>query len=497
MNNDLVNSKGNKISFIPMIIVMLLGTFVAVLEQTVLGTAVPALMDEFDITAATASWLTTAFLMTNGVMIPLTAYLSERFNTKWLYVFAMAIFSLGTFFALIASNFETILFGRVLQAIGVGITMPLMQIVMFTIFKGRAGSAAGLAGLVVGAAPAIGPTLSGYLLTHRIELFGQVYDKSWRSIFAVILPLAIVMTILAILLIPPVLKTSKRRLDIRSLIQSTIGFGALLYGFASVSTNGWLDITHVIFPIALGLVGIYVFWRHQSEMKRPFLDVSVFNNRNFTFGTIIVSLLSMAMIGVEMVLPLYMQNIKGLTPFESGLNLLPGAIMMMIMAPIAGTLFNRIGPRRLAILGSLLLFISTVSLLFINENTGIHNVTLLYTLRMFGIAMAMMPLNAFAMASLQGKRITDGSAAANTVRQVAASLGTALLISVLQNVTDSTKPAASLLKKNAIDYTQGMINSAINGFHAAFIVAIVFAAASIVLSMMLPEDNIQVTKGAK
>lgn len=495
MNNQTANPK--KLNYTPMIIVMLLGSFVAVLEQTVLGTAVPDLMESFNISTATASWLTTAFLLTNGVMIPLTAYLSERFNTKWLYTTAMAIFSLGTFFALIASSFSTILVGRVLQAIGVGIVMPLMQIVLFTIFKGRAGSAAGLSGLVIGAAPAIGPTLSGYLLTHRINIFGQVFDNSWRAIFAVILPLAVLMTILSAIFISPVIKTSKRRLDVRSLIQSTIGFGALLYGFASVSTNGWLDLKTVILPIVIGLVGIYVFFRHQTEMKRPFLDVSVFESRNFTLGTIIAALLAMAMIGVEMVMPLYMQNVKGLSPFESGLNLLPGALMMMIMAPIAGNLFNKIGPRRLAILGSLLLFVSTVSLLFINEETGIHNVTLLYTLRMFGIAMAMMPLNAFAMSSLQGKRITDGSAATNTVRQVASSLGTALLVSVLQNVTDSSKPASSLINKNAIDYQRGMVNSSINGFHAAFIVAIIFAAIAIMLSTMLPVKKSPATKGAK
>lgn len=495
MNNEILDSRGRKIHVVPMVIVMLLGAFVAMLEGTVLGTAVPDLMKAFNMSTATASWLTTAFLLTNGVMIPLTAYLSERFNTKWLYTFAMAVFSLGTFFALIAPSFQVILLGRVLQAIGVGIAMSLMQIVMFTIFKGNPGSAAGLAGLVIGAAPAIGPTLSGYLLTHRINLFGIIeYNKSWRSIFAVIFPLAVLITILSLLFIPPVLTTSKRRLDVRSLIQSTIGFGALLYGFASVSDHGWLNLPHVILPIVVGLIGIAVFWRHQTEMKRPFLDVSVFKNRDFTLGTIVISLLSMAMIGVEMVLPLYMQNIKGLTPFESGLNLLPGALMMMIMAPIAGNLFNRLGARRMAILGSLLLFVSTTSLLFIDENTAIHNVTLLYTIRMFGIALAMMPLNAYVMAALDGKKITDGSASTNTARQVASSLGTALLISVLQNVSDSTKPATSVMNENLIDYAQGMINSAMNGFHAAFVVAIIFAAISIILSMMLPDGNQQLNK---
>ena len=432
-------------------------------------------MKDFDITTSTVQWLTTGFMLVNGIMIPVSAWLSSRFSTKWLYLSAMAIFEVGTILCWTAPNFQMLLTGRLIQAVGVGVTMPLLQTIMLTIFPAdKRGAAMGMAGIVIGLAPAIGPTLSGWIIDNM----------SWRDLFGLIIPIVAVVLVAGFFFMANVLETSKPRLDFWSLILSTIGFGSLLYGFSSVGDNGWTSAI-VLSTLIIGIVFIGLFVWRQLHMENPFLEFRVFKHSTYTIAAILSSVTYMAMIGAEMVIPLYLQIIHGFSAFHSGLTLLAGALMMGVMSPITGRAFDRFGAKRLSILGMFLLTVGTIPFMFITRDTATIYIVILYALRMFGISMVMMPTTTAGMNALPVELMGHGTAVNNTVRQIAGSIGTALLTSVLSNVTDNTKPAHSLIKSNPLAYKDKYFDATLNGYHAAFYVAVAFCVVGLVVAFFM------------
>ncbi|WP_367300501.1 MDR family MFS transporter [Leuconostoc carnosum] len=493
MSDEVRDTHGKPINRTAMMMVLLIGVFSVMLMQTALGTALPTLMRAFDVNASTVQWLTTIFLMANGIMVPVSAFLTTRIPTKRLYMSALALFTVGTLVAFLTptSAFWLLMVARVLQAMAVGILMPLMQVVLLSIFDPSSrGKAMGLGGLVIGMAPAIGPTLSGWILEKDHTILGFTLENSWRSIFGIVLPVVIAVMIASLFLFHDVLPTQKVSLNVRSLIESTLGFGSVLYGFAMVATDGW-GSAKVIIPLIVGFVVLIEFMWHQLQMDKPFLDMSVFKSKQFTITTILVSLAMMAMIGVEMVLPIYMQNIRGLSPLKSGLTLLPGALMMGIVSPIAGSFYDKHGAKRLATTGFIILIIGTVPLFFLTADTPTLYITSLYTLRMFGIAMTMMPLTASAMGALSPKTAAQGTAANNTMRQVASSLGTAVLASVMQSVTENNMPKSSLKGQDPLAFGQKALDATLNGFHASFLLAAAFAVAALLVTFFLHSGKVE------
>ncbi|MFR0602290.1 MDR family MFS transporter [Limosilactobacillus mucosae] len=459
--------------------VMLIGSFCTVLNQTILATAFPTLMKAFDISTATVQWLTTGFMMVNGIMIPVSAYLSNKFNSKWLYISAMTIFELGTITAFAAPNFGTLLCGRLIQATGVGITMPLMQNIMLTIFPPeKRGAAMGINGLVIALAPALGPSLSGWV----------VDNYSWRVLFGMIIPIVAIVIFASFFLMQNVIKTIDPTLDWLSLLISTVGFGSVLYGFSSVGDKGWTDAI-VWGTILIGVILIAILVWRQNRLEHPFLNFKVFKTPEFALATLLSSVVMIAMVGVELVLPLYLQIVHGMSAFHSGLTLLFGAIMMGVMSPITGNLFDRYGARRLAMTGMFILTIGTLPFAFLTRETPILDVVFLYAVRMFGISMVMMPVTTSGMNALPFSMISHGTAVNNTIRQVASSMGSAILISVLTNVTNSQKPAHSLLKASPLQYKSQMIDATLNGYHAAFWIAIAFAVIGLLATSRLGNGN--------
>ncbi|MGJ3998314.1 MDR family MFS transporter [Limosilactobacillus mucosae] len=462
-----------------LVMVMLIGSFCTVLNQTILATAFPTLMKAFDISTATVQWLTTGFMMVNGIMIPVSAYLSNKFNSKWLYISAMTIFELGTITAFAAPNFGTLLCGRLIQATGVGITMPLMQNIMLTIFPPeKRGAAMGINGLVIALAPALGPSLSGWV----------VDNYSWRVLFGMIIPIVAIVIFASFFLMQNVIKTTDPTLDWLSLLISTVGFGSVLYGFSSVGDKGWTDAI-VWGTILIGVILIAILVWRQNRLEHPFLNFKVFKTPEFALATLLSSVVMIAMVGVELVLPLYLQIVHGMSAFHSGLTLLFGAIMMGVMSPITGNLFDRYGARRLAMTGMFILTIGTLPFAFLTRETPILDVVFLYAVRMFGISMVMMPVTTSGMNALPFSMISHGTAVNNTIRQVASSMGSAILISVLTNVTNSQKPVHSLLKASPLQYKSQMIDATLNGYHAAFWIAIAFAVIGLLATSRLGNGN--------
>lgn len=470
---------GKPIHAMMMIITLLVGTFTTVLNQTILSTAYPTLMNTFNISTSTVQWLTTGFMLVNGIMIPVTAFLVNKVPTKILYLFAMSTFLIGTIVAYVAGNFGILLTGRLIQAVGVGVTMPLLQNIMLTIFPpDKRGAAMGVAGIAIGVAPAIGPTLSGWV----IDQFG------WRMLFGMIIPVAALVLISSFFFMANVLPDRNPKLDVLSLIESTIGFGALLYGFSEVGDKGW-GSPIVYGSIIVGVLVIALFTYRQLHLDQPFLELRVFKTKIFTLSSILGSIANMAMVGAEMVIPMYLQIIHGKTALESGLTLLPGAIMMALMSPVTGNIFDRIGAKRLAQLGLFLLAIATVPYAFVTANTPSIYITMLYMVRMFGISMTMMPLTTNGMNALPQNMIAHGTAVNNTVRQIASSIATAIMISVLSDVTNASKPAKALLTSDPLAYKHAFFNATLNGYHAAFWFAIGFSTLGWLLAFFLNQKT--------
>src|SRR5699024_9774530 len=272
-------------------------------------------MDEMNVTANSAQWLTTVFMLVNGVMIPVTAFLIERFTTRQLFMTAMSVFAIGTIAAGVAPNFGFLLFGRVIQSAGAGIMMPLMQTVFLFMFPvNKRGTAMGYVGLVISFAPAIVPTLSGWITSHY----------SWRSLFIFIFPLAILIILIIVIaqfVLKNVTELTYPKLDIPSIILSSIGFGGLLLGFSNAGNYGWASAQTYVVLIA-GIISLLVFIFRQLQMKHPMLEFRVFKFRIFTVATILGMITFLGLIGTETLIPLYMQNMRGYTALDSGLVLL-------------------------------------------------------------------------------------------------------------------------------------------------------------------------------
>ncbi|WP_283679908.1 MDR family MFS transporter [Lentilactobacillus sp. Marseille-Q4993] len=475
------DTNGQPINIPMMVITIVVGVFITVLNQTILATAFPTLMDAFNISTATVQWLTTGFMMVNGIMIPVSAYLSGKIPTKWLYITAMATFLVGTIIAYVANSFGMLLAGRLVQALGVGVTMPLLQNIMLTIFPPeKRGAAMGITGIAVGVAPAIGPTLSGYI----IDNFG------WRTLFGMLIPIIIIVLLLALKYVKNVLPMTDPSMDIISLIESTVGFGSLLYGFSEVGNKGWTDPV-VLWSIGIGIVVIALFGIRQFKLENPFLQVRVFENKIFTLSTVLASIANMAMVGAGMIIPLYLQIIHGKSAFESGLTLLPGALLIGLMSPITGVVFDRIGAKRLAILGLFILTMGTLPFAFITQDMPTIFITVIYAVRMFGISIVMMPITTNGMNALAPRMIPHGTAANNTIRQIASSVTTAVMVSVLTNVTDQSKPAHSLIHSNPLKYKNDFFNATLNGYHAAFWIAVGFSLVGWLLAFFLNKKPIR------
>src|SRR5690625_4302906 len=328
---------------IPLIAVLLSGAFITILNQTLLGTALPPIMHDLQISESTVQWLQSIFMLVNGIMIPITAFLIERFTTRGLFLTAMSLFALGTLICAIAPGFSFLLIGRVLQASGAGIMMPLMQTIMFLIFPiDKRGTAMGMFGLVIAFAPAIGPSLSGWL----------VDQFPWRSVFIVVLPIAIINITAAYFLLKNVTEQTFPKVDIPSIILSTLGFGGLLYGFSMAGTEAysWISLM-VLAPLIVGGITLYFFIRRQLRLEKPILEFRIFRYKIFTLSTAIGMISFFSMIGGAIILPIMMQDYMGFSPLMSGLMLLPGAILMGLMNPITGRLFDRFGGKGLSITG--------------------------------------------------------------------------------------------------------------------------------------------------
>ena len=408
-----------------MIAILFIGAFVAILNETLLNIALPSIMEEFEVKATAVQWLSTGYMLINGILIPASAFFIQRFSDKKLFITAMSLFTLGTFLASIAPSFGVLLGARMIQAAGSAIMMPLLMNVMLTAFPvEKRGAAMGMFGLVMITAPAIGPTLSGWLIEHY----------NWRMLFDLVLPIAIVTLIFAAFKLKDVTPQRAIKLDVFSLVLSSIGFGGLLYGFSSAGEKGW-DSPLVYGTIIIGTLALITFTLRQLRLDEPMLEFRIFKYPMFALSSAISIVIAVAMFSAMILMPIYVQTIRGISPMDSGLLMLPGAIVMGIMSPITGKLFDKYGARTLAVIGLIITIVTTYYFSKIGLHTAYSTLVVLYTLRMFGMSMVMMPVMTNGLNQLPAHNNPHGTAMNNTLQQVSGAIGSAVLITVMNNIT--------------------------------------------------------------
>ncbi|QDW61718.1 MDR family MFS transporter [Oerskovia sp. KBS0722] len=416
---------------------MLGAAFVVILNETIMGVAIPNLVDDLGITIAAAQWLTTAFMLTMAVVIPITGFLIKRFTTRQIYTGAMTLFSIGTLVSATAPGFEVLLVGRIVQAGGTAMMMPLLMttIMILVPFEAR-GRFMGRISIVMSVAPALGPTVSGLILSLA----------SWRFLFWLVLPIAIVMLVIGNRRIENVGEPTRVRIDVLSVVLSALGFGGLIFGLSLIGGEAAGSGSGVQMWIALsaGALGIAAFvWRQfvLQRSDRPLLDLRIFRSRSFTIAISLMTLMMAAMFGTLILLPIYLQNVLELTPVVTGMLMLPGGLVMGLVAPTIGRLFDRYGPRPLVLPGSIIVSTALWALATLSAETQPWVIVAAHVTLSLGLALMFTPLFTSALGSLRPELYSYGSAAVGAVQQVAGAAGTALFITILS--TQSVELAAS------------------------------------------------------
>ena len=401
---------------------LLVAAFVAILNETTMGIAIPHLNADLGIPPELGQWLTSAFMLTMAVVIPTTGFILQRFTTRQVFIAAMIAFSLGTLVALVAPGFTVLLVGRVIQAAGTGIMMPLLMTTIMNVVPPQLrGRMMGRVGLVISLAPAIGPTLAGAVLAVA----------SWRALFAIILPIALISLAIGVKWMTNLGETRKVPLDVLSIPLAALGFGGLVFGLSQFGGEGGSGETAGIVSLSVGVVSLALFVWRQLVLQRiddALLDLRVFRSSNFTLSVIIMSILALSMFGTLTLLPQYLQSVAGLEPLESGLILLPGSLLMGLLGPVMGRVYDARGTRPLLIPGTILVSASLFFYSTVGEHTVSWVLVIVQAAMSVGLAMSFTPLFSASLGSLQRSLYSHGSAVLNTLQQVGGAAGVALLL---------------------------------------------------------------------
>lgn len=444
---------------------LLAAAFVAILNETTMGVAIPHLITDLGITALAAQWLTTAFMLTMAVIIPITGFLLRRFTTRTMFVAAMSLFSAGTLIAFLAPGFTVLLIARVVQASGTAIMMPLLMTTLMTVVPPAIrGRMMGRVSIVISLAPAIGPTLAGALLNNF----------EWRWIFGVVLPIAIVALVVGARWIHNLGETTRAPIDVLSVILSALGFGGLVFGLSQLGAGGHgsgadaaaataTSTTTLIVSLSIGAVALGLFAWRQVVLQRSddaLLDLRVFRSANFSLSMGQMVIMSMAFFGAITVVPLYLQDVLEVDPLTTGLVVLPGALAMGLAGPVIGRIYDRWGTTVLLVPGAvitsgMLWFYTTFG-----TTTPVWLVAVAQTVLSIGLALSFTPLFTASLASLQPRFYSYGSAVVGTAQQVAGAAGIALMFGVMA-------AASSAAAESGAD----PITAGSAGTHAAFVTA--------------------------
>lgn len=452
---------------------LLLGGFIAILNETILNVAFASLTDSLHVSTATVQWLTTSYMLTIGILVPVTAFLMETYTTKTLYLLAMGLFFVGALFCGVSQSFAMLLAFRILQGAGTGMLLPIMLNTILAIYPpAQRGSATGKCLIAIIVAPALGPTLSGLVL--------QV--AGWRWLFFGMLPFAIFAIVLGSFTLRNVSALSKPRIDIPSVLLSTIGFGGFIFGVSSCVSRGFRDPV-VLTALVCGVAGLLLFGYRQLHLDQPMLELRTFQFPLFRLGILILAIAFMVPFALNIILPTYLQEARGITPFHTGLLMLPAGIISAIFTPISGTLYDKLGARRLVVGGFLLTVIALLFLARLSPTVSLPQIIVLHSMVFAGTGLIVTPCQTSMLNLLPKAYHSHGVAIVNTMQQIAAALGSALFIGMMaagQARFMAEVPGRSVAQRQL---------ATVFGMHEAFTVALILVALALVLSLFFKHDE--------
>ncbi len=472
------------------IIWLLLGAaFVAILNETTMGVAIPHLMGDLGISAIQAQWLTTAFMLTMAVVIPATGFLLRRFTTRQMFIAAMSLFSTGTLIALLAPGFEVLVVARVVQASGTAIMMPLLMTTLMTIVPpAHRGRMMGRVSIVMSLAPAIGPTLSGFLLD----------TLSWRWIFGIVLPIALVALFVGARWVHNLGETTHARIDGLSVVLSAFGFGGVVFGLSQIggaaahgaeqAAAAAASTTALIVSLVIGVIALALFFWRQVVLQREddaLLDLRVFGSRNFAFAIAQMAVLSVAFFGTITVLPLFMQHALGLSALDTGLAVLPGSLLMGLAGPVIGRVYDARGTTVLLVPGAVIAIAMLWLFTTFSLSTPLWVIVAAQTVLSLGLALSFTPLFTASLGSLEPRFYSYGSAVLGTVQQVAGAAGIALMVAVMSAVSANAQAGGA---------SEAAGEAA--GAHIAFLVAAIVATPLIIGAFLVKKPADDLGEGA-
>lgn len=401
------------------VVILLSGTVIAVLNQTLLSPALPAIMADMQVDAPTVQWLTSAYSLVEAIIIPLSAYLIGRFPTRKLFIIGISLFAIGSLLAAIAPVFAVLLLGRMFQAAATGIVMPMVFTVILLIFpREKRGSAMGIVSLVIGFAPAVGPSVSGLL----------VDGVGWRALFVVVFALSLIIIVLAAWRLESYGEFEATSFDKPSVALCSLGLLSLLYGLSSITSTSTVAVSIAL--IVVGLLLLAFFVRRQLKLEVPLLKVNTLKTRNYRITVIVVACLQAALVGTGVLLPIYLQNLLGISALETGFIMLPGAIIGALVGYFSGRWFDKFGVRKVLIPSAFVFLLGGIGLVAFDLDTSIIFIIAVYTALSVGMMGTITPINTWGINSLDNKVIQHANALSNTLNQVGASLGTAILVSL-------------------------------------------------------------------
>ena len=406
-------------------IILIISAAVTITSQSIITTGLKYLMSDFNIPSSTAQLSYSVFLLTLGVMIPATAYIFNRFKLKSILITALSLFITGSFIVSIAPNMEILLIGRILEATCSGIIMPLTQIVIFKIMPEEKWSLImGLYGLIVGFMPAIGPTVGGFIIAI----------SSWRTIFVIFTILGIITLILSALVIKIDIDRTPQSLDVISLILSVIFCIGIMLGFTNISEHG-NNLIYVILPIILGLISLILFVRRQKRVTNPLINLNVLKSKYFVYGTTFISLLYFTMCSINVLIPLFVQNIANHSAITSGLVIMPSTLVLLLFNFIGPLLADKIGIKKVLIISGIFSIIGFISMMTYNLNSSIEYMIITQIIRGTGAGLGLTPATTWTM-SIVAYDVEDATAINNTLRQISGAIGSAISVVILTLFAD-------------------------------------------------------------
>lgn len=447
----------------PILLALIVGSVISLLNETLINVALTTFMKDFNVPATTAQWLSTGFMLITGILVPVTAFVLEWLTTKQVFLGSLAIFSAGTIIAGSASSFSMLLAGRFIQAIGTGAMVPLMVNTTLQITPAKKhGAAMGLCMLVMLTAPAIAPTLAGIILTFA----------SWRWLFFSLIPFVILAALLASRFLNLPRELSRPKLDILSVVLSTLGFGSFIYG---VSSGGAVGISGAIIPLCIGIICLGLFVWRELSIPNPMLNLTPFTHFQFSLGMVLVFVLMMGAFACLLLLPIYFQTALVITPLIAGLAMLPGGLLNGLCAPLAGKLYDRFGARRIAPAGLAIFALGlAVSAYMIGKTNSPWPALLIYMVMMAGMPFSITPAQTNSLSGLPRELYPHGAAIMNTLQMIAASFGSSLFIGIMSS-RQAALLSADVLPREAL----------IRGIKLSFRVGALIMAAAFIASLFL------------